>query len=245
MEELIMPFYDLHSREVNEIPRSLTGVELALDGDPRRRRSGQCRRGPLDPASRDSLPAELYARRASVAARIWERVGCELVKRLYLLRHAKSNWKDASLSDRERPLAGRGRRAAKAMARHLDEAGVEAQLVLCSAARRTLETLERIRPALPGSHVQVEPELYRADAADLLERLRRVPDAVDSVMVIGHNPALQELALGLARPGSLTSRLADKYPTGALVELEVPVDSWTVVGEGGGQVVSFIRPRDL
>jgi phosphohistidine phosphatase len=176
---------------------------------------------------------------------IWERVGCELMKRMYLLRHAKSSWKDASLPDRERPLSGRGRRAAKAMSRHLDEASVQVQLVLCSPATRTRETLELIRPCLTGSRVQIEAELYRATAAELLERVRHLPDAVDSVLIIGHNPALHQLTLDLARPGSLTSRLAEKYPTGALVELELGVDSWTLVGEGAGEVVSFVRPRDL
>jgi phosphohistidine phosphatase len=75
--------------------------------------------------------------------------------------------------------------------------------------------------------------------------VRHLPDAVDSVLIIGHNPALHELALDLARPGSLTSRLAEKHPTGSLVELEIRVDSWTLVGEGAGEVVSFVRPRDL
>jgi phosphohistidine phosphatase len=167
------------------------------------------------------------------------------MKRLYLLRHAKSSWNDVSLPDRERPLAGRGRRAAKAIARHLDESGVETQLVLCSPARRTLETLDRIRPCLYGADVHVEPELYGADAAALLRRLRRVPGTVGSAMIIEHNPALQELALQLARPGAAARELAAKYPTGALVELQLPSDSWAAVREGSGELVTFVRPRDL
>lgn len=167
------------------------------------------------------------------------------MKRLYLLRHAKSSWKQATLTDRERPLAKRGRRAARAMARHLDEAGVEAQLVLCSPARRTLETLERVRRSLRAADVQVEPELYRADAAALLRRLRRMPDVVGSAMVIGHNPALQDLALDLARPGPARREVAAKYPTGALIELELHVDSWAALGRGDGALLSLVRPRDL
>jgi phosphohistidine phosphatase len=73
------------------------------------------------------------------------------MKRLYLLRHAKSSWKDASLPDHDRPLAGRGRRAAKAIARHLRDQGIEPELVLCSSARRARETFERIEPALGGA----------------------------------------------------------------------------------------------
>jgi phosphohistidine phosphatase len=79
----------------------------------------------------------------------------------------------------------------------------------------------------------------------LLKRLRRVPDAVGSVLLIAHDPALRDLALDLARPGPVTSAVAEKYPTGALVELELPVDSWAVVRRGVGELVSFIRPRDL
>jgi phosphohistidine phosphatase len=167
------------------------------------------------------------------------------MRRLYLLRHAKSSWKEAGLPDRERPLAPRGRRAAKAMARHVAEAGIEPQLVLCSPARRALETLERIRPSLHDAEVDVDSELYGPDAAALLERLRRVPDAVGSVMLIGHNPALQDLALELARPGSARSEIAAKYPTGALIELALPVDSWDAVAEAGGELAAFVRPRDL
>ena len=167
------------------------------------------------------------------------------MRRLYLLRHAKSSWKEAGLPDRERPLAPRGRRAAKAMARHLADAGIEPQLVLCSPARRSLETLEHVRAALGGAEVQVEPELYGTGAAALLGRLQRVPDAVGSVMLIGHNPALQHVALELARPGPARREVAAKYPTGALIELELPADSWAGVAGVDGELVTFVRPRDL
>src|SRR5919108_5777471 len=95
---------------------------------------------------------------------------------IYLLRHAKSSW-DTGEPDHERPLAPRGRRAAKAMRRHLRAQRIEPELVLCSTARRARETLERIEPALGGSDVLVERELYGASRGELLERLRSVPDA--------------------------------------------------------------------
>jgi phosphohistidine phosphatase len=167
------------------------------------------------------------------------------MKRVYVLRHAKSSWKDTTLPDYERPLAGRGRRAAKAMARHLEETGTAVELVLCSPAARAVQTLDRIRPALGGAEVQVAPDLYGAGAERLLDRVRRLPPGVGSVMIIGHNPALQDLALDLARSGPSTDQLAEKYPTGALLELEFPVDTWTEVGSGGGDLVRFVRPRDL
>jgi phosphohistidine phosphatase len=122
------------------------------------------------------------------------------MKRLYFLRHAKSSWKDTSLADHDRPLAGRGRRAAKTIARHVREQGIEPELVLCSLARRARETLDRIEPALGTPTIRVEGDLYAASGPALLDRLRDVPHTVESVMLIGHNPGLQDLALDLARP---------------------------------------------
>jgi len=100
------------------------------------------------------------------------------MKRIYLLRHAKSSWKDTSLPDHDRPLTGRGRRTAKAIARHVRENDIEPELVLCSTARRARETLDRIEPALGGAAVEVEPDLYAASATALLQRLRSVADAL-------------------------------------------------------------------
>jgi phosphohistidine phosphatase len=165
------------------------------------------------------------------------------VKRLYLLRHAKSSWKDATLADHDRPLAGRGRRAATAIGRRMRAEGVEPQLVLCSTARRARETLARIEPALGRGAVKVERQLYGAGAEDLLARLRRLPDDVESVLVIGHNPGLEELARDLAGSGS--DALGAKYPTGALATLELAVESWRALDRGGGELIGFVRPRDL
>jgi phosphohistidine phosphatase len=167
------------------------------------------------------------------------------MKRIYLLRHAKSSWKDTSLPDHDRPLAGRGRRAAKAIARHMREHGIEPELVLCSTARRARETLELIEPALDTRAVHVEHDLYAASAPALLERLRTVPDTVESVLLIGHNPGLQELALDLARSGSAAGELGAKYPTAALATLAFPASSWQRLDRGTGELVELVRPRDL
>jgi phosphohistidine phosphatase len=167
------------------------------------------------------------------------------VKRLYILRHAKSSWKDRSLSDHERPLAGRGRRAAKAIARHMREQGVQPELVLCSTARRARETLERIEPALGKRAMRVEHELYGAGSDALLERLRAVPDELESVMLIGHNPGLQGLALELARPAPAVSELRAKFPTAALATLQFAGESWRALDHGSAELVDFVRPRDL
>jgi phosphohistidine phosphatase len=122
------------------------------------------------------------------------------VHTVYLLRHAKSDWSDQTLPDHARPLAPRGRRDAKRIAKHLRRRGIAPMLVLCSSAERTRETLELVRPALGGAPVQIEDGLYAAANEELLERLRVLPEQSASVPVIGHNPGLQELALVLATP---------------------------------------------
>ena len=166
-------------------------------------------------------------------------------RRIELLRHAKSSWKQADLADHDRPLAGRGRRAADAIANHMRHEAVAPDLVLCSTARRARETCERIRPALGAAPVRYEPGLYGASATTLLERLRSVPDDVGSVLLIGHNPAIEELALTVARPSARRRDLEGKFPTGALATLAAPIPSWRSLDRDTAELVAFVRPRDL
>jgi phosphohistidine phosphatase len=168
------------------------------------------------------------------------------MRRVYLLRHAKSSWKDRSLADRDRPLAGRGRRAAKAVARHLEAEGIRPDLVLCSPARRTRETLERVEGAF-GDRVEarLEETLYGASEAELLARLKALPQQVGSVMLIGHNPGLEELALALASEGAGLARLREKYPTAALATIDLSANDWSAIERGSGALVAYVRPRDL
>jgi phosphohistidine phosphatase len=151
---------------------------------------------------------------------------------LYLLRHAKSSWEFFDLPDHDRPLAPRGKRAAKAMARHLREQGIVPELVLCSTATRARETLERV--GLGDGNVAFESGLYGASAATLLRRLDDV-DA-ESVMLVGHNPGLHDLALRMLR--NPPAELEAKFPTGALVAMELGDD-------GTAELLEFTRPRDL
>jgi phosphohistidine phosphatase len=167
------------------------------------------------------------------------------MKRLYVLRHAKSSWGEPALRDHDRPLAPRGKRAAKAMARHLRDERIEPELVLCSTARRARETLLRIEPALGRRSVQVEDALYGASAGALLERLQAVPDAIASVMVIGHNPGLEDLVVLLTEPSPARSEVQAKFPTAALASLAFDVERWRDLRAGGGDLVAFVRPRDL
>jgi phosphohistidine phosphatase len=158
---------------------------------------------------------------------------------LFLLRHAKSSWDDPALADYDRPLAPRGRKAAKRMGRHLTEHGVEVGLVLCSSARRTRQTLELVRPL---GEVRIEGELYGASAEQLLERLQRVAGDVKAVMLIGHNPAIQELTLALAAGSGAGAE--SKFPTGALATLTF-TGPWRALVPGRAELTSFVRPREL
>jgi phosphohistidine phosphatase len=168
------------------------------------------------------------------------------MKRLWLLRHAKSSWEDPSLPDGDRPLAPRGRHAAVAMAAHIAAERVHPDLVLCSSGLRARQTLAAVLPALGGELVvRIEPGLYTFDARSLLGRLRREEDGITSLMLVGHNPALQELALTLASLGADRPRLAEKLPTGGLVTIVLPEDSWAEIGDGGAEIAAFVTPRDL
>jgi phosphohistidine phosphatase len=167
------------------------------------------------------------------------------MKQLFLLRHAKSSRKGSSLPDHDRPLASRGRRAAKAMAPYLREHRIEPALILCSSATRARQTLDGVAPGFQGSpEVRFESELYEFSASGLLARLRRIPDAVPSAMLIGHNPAMERLALDLAGGGPALAELANKYPTGALATLEFP-GTWSDLDADRGELVGFVKPRDL
>jgi len=171
-----------------------------------------------------------------------------VVKSLYLMRHAKSSWADPALADHDRPLAGRGRRAALAMGEHMRSQGVRPHLVLCSSARRARQTLEALHSVLAADvGVSVEAGLYHADSFELLDRLRALDDEIPSVMVIGHNPALQDLARELVGGGDAgaTSQLRTKFPTAALATLEVDLSSWTGLSRGQAHLARLVLPRQL
>jgi phosphohistidine phosphatase len=168
------------------------------------------------------------------------------MRTLYLLRHAKSSWADPTLPDFERPLSPRGRRAAKRIAKHLLRAGIQPELVLCSPATRARETLELIQPASgDSSTVELDDALYGASADDLLQRIRTVDDAVPSLMVIGHNPGLQELALLLASGGAELQRLEAKFPTAALATLTFETSAWSRVTPAGAALAAYVVPKHL
>jgi phosphohistidine phosphatase len=167
------------------------------------------------------------------------------VKRLFLLRHAKSAWDDPALRDRDRPLAPRGRKAAKRVARWAKKHGVRPQLVVCSSAVRAQQTLQRLLPGLGEPEVWVEVTLYAAGFETLLARIRALPDEADEAMLIAHNPGLMEVLLLLAAPGELRERAAVNVPTGALAKLEANVERWADVAPGEARLTEFVVPREL
>lgn len=128
--------------------------------------------------------------------------------------------------------------------------GLVPDLVLVSSARRTLETLKALQPWDKPPIIDATEALYLASAAQILELLRKVNDPVRSILLIGHNPGLQELALLLvgtsakAAEGKLARRLAKAYPTGALAEFALSAP-WSQIGEGSRQLVRFVTPREL
>ncbi len=169
------------------------------------------------------------------------------MRTLILLRHLKSSWDDPGLPDHDRPLAPRGRRAGKRIRGEIQEEGIAPQLVLCSSAARAVGTWNAIRPGVPeGRRVEIEPGLYAASAESLLERLKGVPDEVETVLLIAHNPGIGDLALGLAGTGDTQAleRMQAKYPTGGLATLTFQA-SWAELGWAGAQLVAFVVPRDL
>ena len=168
------------------------------------------------------------------------------MKTLYLLRHAKSSWKGEGVEDFDRPLSKRGRAAAKAMGEYFARHRIAPAQVLCSPAKRTRETLERLQDGIgPAVPVRFEKIVYMADASALLRRLRRLNDSLASAMLVGHNPGLEQLALMLSAEEGDGLRRAAKFPTGSLAVIETDVERWADVKPGCGRITAFTRARDL
>ena len=168
------------------------------------------------------------------------------MKRLYLLRHAKSSWDDPGLADDDRPLAPRGRRAADRLGRHCKREGIRPALVLCSSATRARDTLERVRPGLgPPAPVEPPPRQVAATAADRLGRERPRAQTRTQVFVVGHKPGLQDLALLLVREEAGRERLEGELPTGTLATLTLRRLTWSGLHPGEAELTELVRPRDL
>lgn len=171
------------------------------------------------------------------------------LKTILLLRHAKSSWNIPHQNDHDRPLNGRGERASKTMADHIASKAPRPSLILCSTATRTRQTLAPVIKALgsPTPPISLEKELYLASKDELLERLRALPEETRTVLLIGHNEGIGELATALAARGSneALASLREKYPTGALATLRPPSGPWSILAPGTCELLAFVRPRDL
>ncbi|MBF0129633.1 MAG: histidine phosphatase family protein [Alphaproteobacteria bacterium] len=170
------------------------------------------------------------------------------MKRLFLLRHAKAGRDDPALSDFERPLTGRGIGDSEAMGARLAGLGVRPALVLCSPAVRTRATWDAMAPALRAGTVAFPAELYGATWGEILDRLWRTPAGVDSVLLVGHNPGTEELALHLADAaaspdGEGLLRMRRKFPTCAVAVFRFPLDEWALLSPRSCLLDAFLTPK--
>ncbi len=172
-------------------------------------------------------------------------------KKLILLRHAKSAW--PAVPDHERPLAGRGRRDAPAMGRWLRDAGHAPDHVVCSTARRARETWELVRDGLQATpSVTFDDRVYQASPAELLGLVRSAAAATRTLLIVGHDPAIPELAVTLAdaaansdaERSAAVNRMTAKFPTAAVAILQ-GTGSWGRLRPGSMRLTWFVTPRDL
>lgn len=167
---------------------------------------------------------------------------------LSLLRHAKSDWSAPGMDDFDRPLAPRGQEAAPRVAAYMASEGLKPQIILCSGALRTRQTLDLVLPLLGGNpEVSYERGLYLASAGTMLSRLHAVSAQVTHVMMVGHDPGMHEIALALAGTGDRESlaALAQKFPTAGLAVLSFEGPRWTDVSAGKGRLLRFVTPKGL
>lgn len=169
------------------------------------------------------------------------------MKRLLLLRHAKSAWPEG-VADHDRPLGDRGRRDAPRMGAHMADAGLLPDLAMVSSARRTQETWALLAPAFgAGCDARTVASIYEAEPAAILSAIRDAPPESATLLVIGHNPGFEDLAALLAPSGDpdSVSRIRMKYPTAALAVIDCDVAAWVDVAPGRGLLKAFVTPRML
>jgi phosphohistidine phosphatase len=157
-----------------------------------------------------------------------------------MLRHAKSDWGNSSLDDHERPLNARGRRDAPAMGDRLRDEGIVPDVIITSDAVRAHTTALAVAEAVGyGADVVVEPQLYHASPEAVRSVLRSAPDSATTVMIVGHNPGLEDLL------HQMTGERQD-IPTAALAQLDLSIDTWDQLSVATrGTLVAFWEPRDL
>ncbi len=171
------------------------------------------------------------------------------MKSLTLLRHAKSGWDDPVARDFDRSLNPRGQRAAALIGQHLKTLGLEFDHAIASPAVRVVETLDHLARGYGGAIAPTwERRIYLASAATLLDLIAALAPEAARVLMIGHNPGLEDLVLMLAHEDAgnpARAAVEVKFPTASVAELHFDVDDWASIAPGTGTLVRFIRPRDL
>jgi len=167
---------------------------------------------------------------------------------LSLLRHAKSSWVDPAQKDFDRPLAERGREAAPRVGAYMAKEGLEPDVILCSPAVRARQTLDLVLPQLAAQPtVEYEDLFYLAAPSVLLARVRRIAAKVEHILIIGHDPGMQGLAVDLAAKGDpeLLQAVASKFPTAGLAVITFKTNDWSKVAPGKGHLIQFMTPKRL
>ena len=160
------------------------------------------------------------------------------MKTLYVLRHAKSDWNDARLTDFERPLNERGLNAARKMGAFLRERGVAPDLIVSSPARRARETAEIVKDAAGFSaKIRFEPRIYEASLGDLLEIISEVENDCEKLLIVGHNPGFEQLV------GNLTGEF-QPMPTAAFADIELEIENWSETVRGG-RLKNLFKPKEI
>ena len=171
------------------------------------------------------------------------------MKRLTLLRHAKSGWDDPVARDFDRPLNAKGKRAARTIGHYLRDHRLHYDRIAGSPAVRVVETLEEVAAGLGETIAPAwDKRIYLASGVTLLDVVHDTPDDAQSLLLVGHNPGLEDLILMLVpdRTGDETrDQVEEKFPTASVAELEFDADRWAEVKAGSGRLVRFVRPRDL
>lgn len=168
-----------------------------------------------------------------------------MTRELLLLRHGKSGWREP-VADYDRPLKKRGRQGAKRMGAWLEQQGLVPDYVLSSPAERALATAERCVRVLgrKGSWVHTDKRLYLADARTLLTALQGIPGEYRRVLLVGHNPGLEDLVRQLATQPPATPDDGKLIPTATLAHFCIPAD-WHSLAWGQGELIQIIRARNL
>lgn len=169
------------------------------------------------------------------------------MKRLGLLRHAKSSWAEPGLADFDRPLNRRGERAAERMGEELRRRGIAFDGLLASPARRVTQTIARFETGYgPLPEPRFERSLYAAECLALLGAVRATDDAAESLLLVGHNPGLGDFAALLAAEDDpWFGAVAAHFPTAAFVALDLPAERWAEVEPGTGRIALYLKPREL